>query len=80
MTKKIIKVEINKSKPVLNLLIEALNDFLTELLDDIPSTYYIDVEVGNNHPQIVTLPLKKLFKARGPPIIIDGCKKQGSSK
>jgi hypothetical protein len=68
--KKVITVEVDISKPVLDLLIFSVNDFLTSLMDDIPDTYYIDVTVGNNHPEIVTIPISKIFTGGGERIDI----------
>ena len=68
---KTITVEIDTMKPVLNLLIDSIDEFFTQLLNDMPYTYYVDVTVGNNHSQMVTIPIKKIFRGGGPAINID---------
>ncbi len=67
--KKVIKVEADVTKPVLHLIIDSVNNFLTELMDNLPYTYYVIVIVGNNHPEMITVPIEKVFTGNGP--IID---------
>jgi hypothetical protein len=68
--RKVITVEVDVSKPVLDVLVESINDFFNDLLDDIPDTYYVDIRVGNDHPELVTIPLSKIFTGQGGSIQI----------
>jgi hypothetical protein len=34
-------------------------------MEDIPDTYYVDVAVGNNHAEILTTPIRKVFEGKG---------------
>ena len=72
--KKSMVVEITRSTPIIDLLLEASEEFFTQLMDDIPDTYYVNVAVGNNHPQIVSIPMEKQFWGQVPPIKNDDSK------
>jgi len=69
---KIIKVKPDFSNPILDFLCNNIDAFLTRLLDDdFPRTYFVEVTIGNDHPRVVTIPVKKVFRGRGPPLDYD---------
>jgi len=69
--KKEICISIDYSKPVLDVLADTIDDFLVKLLDGCPKTYFVKIEIGNDHPQVVTFPICKCFRGDGDPLEID---------
>jgi hypothetical protein len=62
---KTINITVDYSKPVLGLLASAVDDFLKQLLDECPRSYYVKVEIGNDHPEVVSIPMEKTFRGNG---------------
>ncbi len=68
---RIISIKIDQSQPILSLFASAINEFFPKLMDGCPRTYYIKVEIGNNHPEMITFPMEKIFRGDGEPLQID---------
>jgi len=69
--KRVITVAINTSTPSLDLLVDTVDKFMTKFLDTLPKTYYVKLEIGNDHPSMITIPVVKVFRGNGPPIKLE---------
>lgn len=56
-----ICTEVDYSKPILDLLLESIEKFMTNLVENIPETYYVSVVIGNDNPEVISLPIGKIF-------------------
>ena len=44
------------------MLANAVEDFLTKLLEEYPEEYYIEISIGNDDPGKMIIPITKTFR------------------